>query len=117
MCGSDLHMFVDGWGAPNSIGGHEFSGRVVAVGEDVTTWSPGDEVVGGPSQRCGECEYCLPGRPQLCVGRSNPGVGEFQGAFADFVRVARAGAPAGATGRVDARRARWPSRSQSRSTV
>jgi L-iditol 2-dehydrogenase len=87
VCGSDLHMFVDGWGAPNSIGGHEFSGRVVAVGEDVTTWSPGDEVVGGPSQRCGECEYCLAGRPQLCVGRSNPGVGEFQGAFADFVRV------------------------------
>ena len=87
VCGSDLHMFVDGWGAPNSIGGHEFSGRVVAVGKDVTTWSPGDEVVGGPSQRCGECEYCLAGRPQLCVGRSNPGVGEFQGAFADFVRV------------------------------
>ena len=57
------------------------------MGDDVTTWSPGDEVVGGPSQRCGECEYCLAGRPQLCVGRSNPGVGEFQGAFADFVRV------------------------------
>ena len=87
VCGSDLHMFVDGWGAPNSIGGHEFSGRVVAVGDDVTTWSPGDEVVGGPSQRCGKCEYCLAGRPQLCVGRSNPGVGDFQGAFADFVRV------------------------------
>ena len=87
VCGSDLHMFVDGWGAPNSIGGHEFSGRVVAVGADVTTWSPGDEVVGGPSQRCGKCEYCLAGRPQLCVGRSNPGVGDFQGAFADFVRV------------------------------
>src|SRR6266567_3172492 len=30
VCGSDLHMFVDWWAAPNSIGGHEFSGRVVA---------------------------------------------------------------------------------------
>jgi 2-desacetyl-2-hydroxyethyl bacteriochlorophyllide A dehydrogenase len=87
VCGSDLHMFFDGWGAPNSIGGHEFSGRVVAVGNEVTAWSPGDEVVGGPSQRCGECDYCLAGRPQLCVGRSSPGVGGFQGAFADFVRV------------------------------
>ena len=48
VCGSDLHMFVEGWGAPNSIGGHEFSGRVVAGGDEVTTWSPGDEVVGGP---------------------------------------------------------------------
>jgi 2-desacetyl-2-hydroxyethyl bacteriochlorophyllide A dehydrogenase len=87
VCGSDLHMFVDGWGAPNSIGGHEYSGRVVAVGDDVTRWSAGDEVVGGPAQRCGECEYCLAGRPQLCSGRASPGVGEFQGAFADFVRV------------------------------
>jgi 2-desacetyl-2-hydroxyethyl bacteriochlorophyllide A dehydrogenase len=87
VCGSDLHMFVDGWGAPNSIGGHEYSGRVVAVGAEVTAWSVGDELVGGPAQRCGECDYCLAGRPQLCTGRSNPGVGDFQGAFADFVRV------------------------------
>jgi L-iditol 2-dehydrogenase len=87
VCGSDLHMFVDGWGAPNSIGGHEYSGRVVAVGDAVTAWSSGDEVVGGPAQRCGECEYCRAGRPQLCTGRANPGVGDFQGAFAEFVRV------------------------------
>jgi L-iditol 2-dehydrogenase len=87
VCGSDLHMFVDGWGAPNSIGGHEYSGRVVAVGEEVTAWAVGDALVGGPAQRCGECEYCRAGRPQLCTGRSTPGVGDFQGAFADFVRV------------------------------
>jgi L-iditol 2-dehydrogenase len=87
VCGSDLHMFVDGWGAPNSIGGHEYSGRVVAVGAEVTAWSVGDALVGGPAQRCGECEFCRAGRPQLCTGRSDPGVGDFQGAFADFVRV------------------------------
>jgi L-iditol 2-dehydrogenase len=87
VCGSDLHMFVDGWGAPGSIGGHEFSGRVVAVGDAVTSWSFGDEVVGGPARRCGECEYCRAGRPQLCTGRNNPGLDGFQGAFAEFVRV------------------------------
>jgi L-iditol 2-dehydrogenase len=87
VCGSDLHMFFDGWGAPNSIGGHEYSGRVVAVGDAVTAWSPGDEAVGGPAQRCGECEYCRAGRPQLCTGRASPGVGDFQGAFAEFVCV------------------------------
>src|SRR5215210_5517214 len=87
VCGSDLHMFVDGWGAPDSIGGHEFSGRVVAVGDAVTSWSAGDQVVGGPAQRCGKCEYCRDGRPQLCTGRDNPGLGGFQGAFAEFVRV------------------------------
>jgi 2-desacetyl-2-hydroxyethyl bacteriochlorophyllide A dehydrogenase len=87
VCGSDLHMFLDGWGAPDSIGGHEFSGRVVAVGDAVTSWSAGDQVVGGPAQRCGECEYCRAGRSQLCTGRDNPGLGGFQGAFAEFVRV------------------------------
>jgi threonine dehydrogenase-like Zn-dependent dehydrogenase len=87
VCGSDLHMFVDGWGVPDSIGGHEFSGRVVAVGDGVSQWSAGDEVVGGPAQRCGECDYCRAGRPQLCTGRESLGLGEFQGAFAEFVRV------------------------------
>jgi threonine dehydrogenase-like Zn-dependent dehydrogenase len=45
-------------------------------------------VVGGPSVRCGECEYCRAGRPNLCVGRAAVGEGgEWQGAFADYMRV------------------------------
>lgn len=88
ICGSDIHHFLQGWGAPNAIGGHEFSGVVVATGDDVTDWRPGDEVVGGPSPRCGECEFCLAGRPSLCSGRKPVGEGGgFQGAFADYVKV------------------------------
>jgi (R,R)-butanediol dehydrogenase/meso-butanediol dehydrogenase/diacetyl reductase len=88
ICGSDIHHVLEGWGAPNTIGGHEFSGRVVATGPDVTSWRVGDEVIGGPSVRCGECEFCLAGRPSLCSGRSPVGEGNgFQGAFADFIRV------------------------------
>ncbi len=87
VCGSDLHMFVEGWAKPGSIGGHEYSGRVVAVGPDVTRWSLGDAAIGGPSRKCGECEYCRAGRQQLCSGRSDPGMGDFQGAFAEFVRL------------------------------
>ena len=87
VCGSDLHMFVEGWARPGSIGGHEYSGRVVAVGPEVTRWSVGDPAIGGPSRKCGECEYCRAGRPQLCSGRPDPGMGEFQGAFAEYVRV------------------------------
>ena len=77
---------------------------------------PGDEVVGGPAQRCGACEYCLAGRPQLCTGRASPGVGEFQGAFADFVRVRDAELlrvpPA-----CRCERRRWPNHSRSRCTA
>jgi len=88
ICGSDLHFVLEGWGRPGSIEGHEWSGRVVAVGSDVTRWAVGDELVGGPSPRCGECEYCRGGRPSLCTGRSTPGLSVHRdGAFAEFVRA------------------------------
>jgi (R,R)-butanediol dehydrogenase/meso-butanediol dehydrogenase/diacetyl reductase len=54
----------------------------------VTGWAVGDSAVGGPSVRCGECEFCLAGKPSLCSGRSAVGEGGgFQGAFADYVKV------------------------------
>jgi threonine dehydrogenase-like Zn-dependent dehydrogenase len=88
VCGSDIHHVLEGWGATNTIGGHEFSGRVAAVGDAVTSWRVGDEVIGGPSVRCGECEFCRAGRPSLCAGRGPIGEGDsFQGAFADYVKV------------------------------
>jgi (R,R)-butanediol dehydrogenase/meso-butanediol dehydrogenase/diacetyl reductase len=87
ICGSDLHFVLEGWGRPGSIEGHEWSGRVVAVGDQVTRWAIGDQVVGGPSPRCGECEYCRAGRPALCTARNAPGVSVHRdGAFAEFVR-------------------------------
>jgi threonine dehydrogenase-like Zn-dependent dehydrogenase len=85
VCGSDLHFVIDGWGRPGSIGGHEWSGVVAGVGPDVTRWSVGDRVVGG-SHSCGTCHWCREGRPSLCAQRGRVGSGEFQGAFAGYVR-------------------------------
>ena len=48
VCGTDLHLVLDGWGRPGSIGGHEYSGEIAALGSDVTAWALGDAVVGGP---------------------------------------------------------------------
>lgn len=88
ICGSDIHFVLEGWGQPGTVEGHEFAGRVVAVGTDVTDWAVGDEVVGGPSPRCGLCEYCRAGRPSLCVGRNTPGMSEHNdGAFAEYTLV------------------------------
>jgi len=88
ICGSDLHFVLEGWGRPGSIEGHEWSGRVVAVGADVTRWSVGDELIGGPTPRCGECEYCRAGRPALCAARNTPGMSVHRdGAFAEYVRA------------------------------
>jgi acryloyl-coenzyme A reductase len=48
------------------VPGHEASGRVVAVGPDVTDFAPGDRV--GTLQRdsCGACPRCRAGDPALC---------------------------------------------------
>ena len=88
VCGSDLHMILDGWGRRGSIEGHEWSGEVVAVGDGVTSWAVGDHIVGGPSPRCGECEPCRTGHPSLCMKRGTPGMGDgdHQGAYARFIR-------------------------------
>ncbi len=88
ICGSDIHFVLEGWGRPGAVEGHEYTGQVVAVGSDVTRWAVGDAVVGGPSPRCGTCEYCLAGRPSLCTGRNTPGAGAHQdGAFAEYTLV------------------------------
>lgn len=88
ICGSDIHFVLEGWGRTGSIEGHEWSGRVVAVGDGVTRWSVGDELIGGPTPRCGECEYCRAGRPALCSARNTPGMSVHRdGAFAQFVRA------------------------------
>ena len=42
VCGSDLHMIVEGWGKPGFVGGHESSGVVAAVGDAVTSWKVGN---------------------------------------------------------------------------
>jgi (R,R)-butanediol dehydrogenase/meso-butanediol dehydrogenase/diacetyl reductase len=88
ICGSDLHFVLDGWSPPGRVHGHEWTGRVHAVGRDVTRWRPGDLVVGGPGPACGTCAACRSGRPNLCAGRE--AVGERDpgpGAFAEYHRT------------------------------
>jgi 2-desacetyl-2-hydroxyethyl bacteriochlorophyllide A dehydrogenase len=91
VCGSDLHFVLEGWGRPGSIPGHEWTGVVVEVGDDVDRWRPGDAVVGGPVVRCGACRHCVAGRPSLCAGRDTPGTGLQTGAFARFTAAPEAG--------------------------
>jgi threonine dehydrogenase-like Zn-dependent dehydrogenase len=84
VCGTDLHMVVDGWGEPGSWQGHEWVGTVAAVGDGVGRWAVGDAVVGGPAVRCGSCAPCRAGRPSLCVARDAGGIVTEQGGFATF---------------------------------
>jgi 2-desacetyl-2-hydroxyethyl bacteriochlorophyllide A dehydrogenase len=91
VCGTDIHMVVEGWGRPGTVGGHEWSGRIADLGPGVDAWSIGAPVVGGEQIECGRCAMCTTGRPSLCDGRPPvTGVGR-DGAFARFIVTAAAG--------------------------
>ena len=90
ICGSDIHQLRDGWGLPAGVvAGHEWSGTIAAVGDDVTGWSVGELVVGGASPRCGTCRRCQEGKPSQCENRQSMAGHPSDGAFAEFI-VARA---------------------------
>ena len=86
ICGTDIHIKHDQfpyW--PPVILGHEFSGQIVEVGQDVTNYKIGDRVIGEPHTRaCGKCELCRTGNIQLCNQKRSPGWG-IDGAFAKYV--------------------------------
>jgi (R,R)-butanediol dehydrogenase/meso-butanediol dehydrogenase/diacetyl reductase len=87
ICGSDIHMLLEGWGEkPGRVAGHEFSGRIVAVGPGVEGWSLGEAVVGGPSPTCGHCRRCREGQPSQCEDRGGV-VDDHDGAFARYTMV------------------------------
>jgi threonine dehydrogenase-like Zn-dependent dehydrogenase len=86
ICGSDLHLMVEGWGKPGLVGGHEFTGVIAAVGDGVVDWAAGDEIVGGASPKCGRCRRCLEGKPSQCENRAETTItDDHNGAFARYV--------------------------------
>lgn len=89
ICGTDLHVVLEGMSPPDRVGGHEYSARVAAVGPGVEGFGEGDRVVPRPSAACGTCHPCRAGRPMLCENRGAIGDGfkEGNGAFAEYVRV------------------------------
>ncbi|MBL8216375.1 MAG: L-threonine 3-dehydrogenase [Bryobacterales bacterium] len=89
ICGTDLHIYNwDDWAkktipVPMAIG-HEFVGRVEAVGSNVTGFKPGEIVSGEGHVVCGRCRNCMAGRRHLCKNTRGLGVNR-PGAFAEYV--------------------------------
>lgn len=81
ICGTDLHMMIDGWGTPDTVFGHEWSGRILESG--ASDLAPGTLVVGLPDAPCGTCERCATGRTSLCRNRPVAGGARGHGAFAE----------------------------------
>jgi len=94
ICGTDIHV-LHGEFAPTRypiIPGHEFSGEVVAVANDVKNVKVGDFVAVDPSLFDGTCRQCRAGHFNLCENWNAIGVGSANGASAELVAVPSANA-------------------------
>ncbi|WP_118976811.1 NAD(P)-dependent alcohol dehydrogenase [Taibaiella koreensis] len=70
VCHSDLAQINDEWfpGIFPMVPGHEIVGRVVAVGDQVKGFKPGDLAgVGTLAGSCGKCSRCREGQEQYCA--------------------------------------------------
>jgi len=86
ICGSDLHAYHghDPRRLPGLVLGHEFAGTVVDSASP--DWPVGRRVTGNPLITCGECDYCVQGRDNLCARRSMVGMTR-PGAFAERMGI------------------------------
>lgn len=90
ICGSDIH--IRNWDIqfilrPPVVMGHEFSGRIVALGEGVEGFAVGQAVVGETAiETCGTCAACKAGYYNLCAQKQTFGY-VFDGCFARYVTM------------------------------
>lgn len=92
LCGSDVHAYLqmDGFDfiqIPRIIG-HEYAGRVVETGPNVTRFENGDIVVEAPIHPCGECHQCEIGEENVCQHTTITGM-DTNGAYAEFITVSQ----------------------------
>ena len=96
ICGSDLHYFNHGKVGFSKLRepmilGHEVSGFVSDVGEDVGGLAIGDLVAINPAKTCGQCHFCKENRSNQCSSMQFFGSAllfpHIQGAFREEVVV------------------------------
>lgn len=87
ICGSDLRVYKGSinYAAYPVRPGHEVLGTVVEAGENAL-FAPGTRVVILPNTFCGECEFCLKGRTNICKEKKPLGI-SVSGVFAQEIIV------------------------------
>ena len=91
VCGTDLHIWNwDEWSQrtlkPPLITGHEFVGRIVDMGANVSGYQIGERVSGEGHIVCGVCRSCRAGRRHLCTNTVGIGVNR-DGCFAEYLSL------------------------------
>jgi L-iditol 2-dehydrogenase len=84
ICGSDVLEWYRIKKAPLVLG-HEMTGEVVSVGENVMNYRVGDRVFVSHHVPCNSCHYCLNGHYTVCDTLRKTNFDP--GGFAEFIRV------------------------------
>ncbi|MCM1134091.1 MAG: alcohol dehydrogenase catalytic domain-containing protein [Clostridium sp.] len=99
ICAGDIKAFHGGiriWGTSEEdryieapvIGGHEFTGRIVKMGEKVEGYKEGERIVAEQIVPCNECDFCRQGIYWMCTGSAVYGFKQHaQGGFAEYVKI------------------------------
>ncbi len=96
LCGTDLELYdgtmfyiTSGMTSLPLIPGHEWSGEVAEFGANVTEFVVGDRVTGECSVGCRACEDCIRGWYNQCRHRTETGILNRDGGFAEYVAFPR----------------------------
>jgi L-iditol 2-dehydrogenase len=84
ICGSDVLEWYRIKKAPKVLG-HEIAGEVVAVGERIEEFKPGDRVAVTHHVPCNTCHYCIGGHHTACDTLHTTNFDP--GGFAEYVRI------------------------------
>ena len=92
VCGSDLHFYTDGRSGSAAVAGptvlgHEFSGRIIAVGAGVPTSRIGERVAVEPGTPCGLCQPCTVDAYNHCERIRFVGAATIDGAMQEYLAV------------------------------
>ncbi|MFC0323629.1 zinc-binding alcohol dehydrogenase family protein [Gallibacterium melopsittaci] len=88
ICGTDIHAFAGNqpfFTYPRILG-HEASGTITAIGNNVTNWKVGQRVALIPYVSCDQCDACRSGKTNCCEKISVIGVHE-DGCFREYLSV------------------------------
>lgn len=92
LCGTDYELYTndmvyinEGLSKLPIIPGHEWSGIVEKVGSSVKKFKVADMVTGECTVSCGKCEYCKQGFYNQCTDRTETGIMNREGGFAEYI--------------------------------
>ncbi|MGC8778869.1 MAG: zinc-dependent alcohol dehydrogenase [Candidatus Caldatribacteriaceae bacterium] len=88
ICGTDYSIYIGKYSRDclPLIPGHEFSGEIVAVGDNVSHLRVGERVTADINLGCGICFYCTRGQKLTCPEFRQLGI-HIDGAFAEYVKA------------------------------